>query len=95
MCYDTVLKRFVLALAVLAGCSKKSDYSGEKLVPTAVTADGATYVIDIPEGLPKDDRNPGDWSNAKAEYDYAPRGSPRPMTTASRSRSCPVPILRS
>ena len=69
------MKRVILlvCLAALASCSKtKTDYSEVKRNPETVTQDGVTYTIDIPEGLPKDDRNPGDWSNAKEEYDHVP-----------------------
>ena len=69
------MKRVILlsCLAALASCSKtKTDYSEVKRVTETVTQDGVTYTIDIPEGLPKDDRNPGDWSNAKEEYDHVP-----------------------
>lgn len=69
------MKRVILlgCLAALPSCSKtKTDYSDVTRTPQTVTQGGVTYTIDIPEGLPRDDRNPGDWSNAKEEYDHVP-----------------------
>lgn len=66
------MKRVIL-LVCLASCSKtKTDYSDVKRDVETVTKDGVSYTIEIPQGLPKDDRNPGDWSNAKEEYDHVP-----------------------
>ena len=60
-------------LAAVTSCSKtRTDYSEVKRDVETVTQGGVTYTIEIPEGLPKDDRNPGDWSNAKEEYDHVP-----------------------
>jgi len=69
------MKRLILlaCLTALASCSKtKTDYSEVKRDVETVTQGGVTYTLEIPEGLPKDDRNPGDWSNAKEEYDHVP-----------------------
>jgi hypothetical protein len=68
------MKRLILlsCLAAVASCSKKTDYSEVKRNVETVTEDGVTYTIEIPDGLPKDDRNVGDWSNAKEEYDHVP-----------------------
>lgn len=69
------MKRLILlvCLVPLAACSKiKTDYSDVARAPQTVTQDGISYTIDIPDGLPRDDRNPGDWSNAKEEYDHVP-----------------------
>src|SRR4051812_5148970 len=69
------MKRLILiASLALAACGgKKTDYSASKLVTETVTKEGVTYTVDIPEGLPKDDRNAGDWSDARVEYDYTPK----------------------
>ena len=69
------MKRLILlgCLAALPSCSKpKTDWSDVKRNVETVTVDGVTFTIEIPDGLPKDDRNPGDWSNAKEEYDHVP-----------------------
>lgn len=69
------MKRVILMACLLSlpACSKtRTDYSDVKRNVETVTEGGVTYTIEIPEGLPKDDRNPGDWSNAKEEYDHVP-----------------------
>ena len=68
------MKRVILmACLAVPSCSKtKTDYSEVKRNVETVTQGGISSTIEIPEGLPKDDRNPGDWSNAKEEYDHVP-----------------------
>ncbi len=63
----------VFGLVLVAACGPDKDYSNKKLVEQTVTADGATYTVMIPEGLPKDKHDPGDWSDARMEYDHVPK----------------------
>lgn len=69
------MKRMAIAfvLVSVAACGPDKDYSGKKLVEHTVTADGVTYKVMIPEGLPKSKRDSGDWSDARVEYDYVPK----------------------
>jgi hypothetical protein len=68
------MKRMMILLAlVVAACGPDKDFSDKKLVEQAVTADGLSYTVMIPEGLPKSKRDPGDWSDARVEYDYTPK----------------------
>jgi hypothetical protein len=75
-----------ILLAVFAlGCggSKSNDYSGKKLVSHDVTVDGVAFSISVPEGLPKDKRNAGSWSDARAEYDHVPHVFTSIVTTSA------------
>lgn len=67
------MKRMAIVVAVcaVAACGPDKDYSGKKLVEQTVTAE-ATYTVMIPEGLPKSKHDPGDWSDARMEYDHVP-----------------------
>lgn len=67
------MNRLLFVALVLAGCSKKADYTSAKLVTETVTAEGATYTVDIPEGLPKDKHDAGNWTDAREEYDHTPK----------------------
>lgn len=64
-----------LALVVaLVGCGgKPKDWTGKPIKTETVTTDGVTFTIGVPEGLPKDDRDPGDWTDARVEYDEVPK----------------------
>ncbi|MFN0249550.1 MAG: hypothetical protein ACKV2T_21880 [Kofleriaceae bacterium] len=66
------MKRVGIMLALVAACGPDKDYSGKKLVEHTVTAEGVTYAVMIPEGLPKSKHDPGDWSDARVEYDFVP-----------------------
>ena len=60
-----------------AGCSKsappKTDWSDTKRNTESLTAAGVTYTIEIPEGLPKAERDPSSWSSGSDLYDGVPR----------------------
>lgn len=69
------MKRIAMmfVLAGVASCGPDKDYSGKKLVEHTVTKEGVTYTIMIPEGLPKNKREEGDWFDARVEYDHVPQ----------------------
>lgn len=67
------MKRILFVAVTLVGCGKKADYTDAKPITSTVTTADLTYTVAVPEGLPKDDREPGDWSNAKEEYDHVPK----------------------
>jgi len=90
------MKRVLVVLVAVAGCKKTpSDWSDKKLVTETVKQPEVTYTIDIPEGLPKDDRNVGDWDDAREEYDHVPKvfthvyplEMPKTLDEASREAS--------
>jgi hypothetical protein len=67
------MKRLLLVLAVI-GCGKSdADWTSKKLVAQTVELEGVSFSIDIPEGLPKSKRDPGDWSDARVESDHVPK----------------------
>jgi hypothetical protein len=66
------MQRMAMLLVLVGACGPDKDYSGKKLVEHTVTA-GATYTIMVPEGLPKSNRDPGHWSDARVEYDHTPK----------------------
>lgn len=64
----------ILLVISLVGCGgQPKDWSGKKLVTETVTADGVTFTIDVPEGLPKSKHDAGDWTDAREEYDHIPK----------------------
>jgi methionine synthase II (cobalamin-independent) len=64
----------ILMVISLLGCGgEPKDWTGKKLVTETLTLEGVTFTIDVPEGLPKDKRNPSDWSDAREEYDHVPK----------------------
>ena len=69
------MKHAFVVVILVVGCGKSidTDWSKKPLVATSLTLEGVTFSINVPEGLPRDDRNPGDWSNAKVEYDAVPK----------------------
>ena len=90
------MKRVLVVLIAVAGCkSVPSDWSDKKPVTQTVKQPELTYSIDIPDGLPKDDRNVGDWSDARVEYDKTPKvftsvyplEMPKTLDEASREAS--------
>jgi hypothetical protein len=67
------MMRMAMVFVVLAACGPDKDYSGKKLVEHTVTKDGVTYTVMIPDGLPKNKREEGDWFDARMEYDHVPQ----------------------
>jgi hypothetical protein len=75
------MKHLVCAALVVVGCSKSqdTDWSKKPLKPAEGTAEGfdkdkgLAFTIEVPEGLPRDKRDPGDWSDARVEYDAVPK----------------------
>lgn len=66
--------RFLLISIALAGCGKgPSSFTDAKRVPQPVSVGGVSYTVDIPDGLPKSKREPGDWSDATVEHDGDPK----------------------
>ena len=63
----------VMMLVVVAACGPDKDYSGKKLVEHTVTKEGVTYTVMIPDGLPKQKREEGDWYDVRMEYDHVPQ----------------------
>src|ERR1044072_1373869 len=69
------MKRMAIVVVLLGcgGCRPDKVGSGKKLVEQTVTAHGVTYTVMIPDGLPKSKHDPGDWSDARIEYDHVPK----------------------
>ncbi len=55
------------------GPKETPDWSSKKLVPMEGTIDGLAFKITIPEGLPRDKRQGGDWEDPDPKYDHAPK----------------------
>jgi hypothetical protein len=56
------------------GASKETpDWSSKKLVPMQGTIEGLAFTITVPEGLPRDKRQGGDWEDPDPKYDHAPK----------------------
>ena len=49
------------------------DWSSKKLVPQEGTVEGLAFTIQVPEGLPRDKRQRGDWEDPDPKYDHAPK----------------------
>lgn len=60
-------------VAGFAGPGPAPDWSAKKLVPQEGTIDDIAFTIDVPEGLPRDKRNGGDWDDPDSRYDQAPK----------------------
>lgn len=50
-----------------------SDWTTKKLVSQTGTIEGLAFTIDVPDGLPRDPRQGGDWDSQDARYDSAPK----------------------
>jgi hypothetical protein len=74
------MRQVVIALALVA-CHKSGtlpsddvqDWSGKKLVADEGTVDGIGFIIQVPQGLPRDKRNKSDWEDESSDYEYAPK----------------------
>src|SRR5215212_7160567 len=55
------------------GPAETPDWSGKKLVSQPGTIEGFAFTIDVPEGLPRDKRQGGDWEDPDPKYDHAPK----------------------
>ncbi|MBA3463264.1 MAG: hypothetical protein H0T46_25125 [Deltaproteobacteria bacterium] len=63
----------LVCVLAITGCSKqKTDFSEAKRTTETLTAQGITFTVEIPEGLPKDKHDPLSWSDAREEYDHVP-----------------------
>jgi hypothetical protein len=49
------------------------NWSGKKLVAQTGSVDDIAFTIDIPEGLPRDGKQPGDWGDSKGALEHAPK----------------------
>jgi hypothetical protein len=49
------------------------DWSSKKLVAQDGTIEGLAFTIQVPEGLPRDKRQGGDWESPDQKYDHAPK----------------------
>ncbi len=55
------------------GGGPAQNWSGKKLVPTTGSVDDIPFTIDIPEGLPRDGKQTGDWGDSKGALERAPK----------------------
>jgi hypothetical protein len=49
------------------------NWSGKKLVAQTGSVDDIEFTIDIPEGLPRDGKQTGDWGDSKGALEHAPK----------------------
>jgi hypothetical protein len=49
------------------------NWAGKKLVPETGEVDGVEFTIDVPEGLPRDGKQKGDWGDSKGAFEHAPK----------------------
>lgn len=49
------------------------DWSSKKLVAQDGAVDGVAFTIDVPDGLPRDARQGGDWETEDPKFDQAPK----------------------
>jgi hypothetical protein len=64
----------ILVAISLVGCGgPPKDWSEKPRVTETLTTSGVTFTIDIPEGLPKDKHDPGDWNDNREEWDHVPK----------------------
>ena len=55
------------------GPRETPDWSGKKLVSQDGTIANLAFTIQVPEGLPRDKRQGGDWEDPDRKYDHAPK----------------------
>lgn len=58
---------------LLGDHSPAPDWSAKKLVSQTGSIEGLTFTIDVPDGLPRDKRQGGDWEDPDPKYDHAPK----------------------
>jgi len=55
------------------GTAETPDWSAKKLVTLEGSIEGLAFMIEVPEGLPRDKRQSGDWEDPDPKYDHAPK----------------------
>jgi hypothetical protein len=55
------------------GGAPAQNWSGKKLVSQTGSVDDIEFTIDVPEGLPRDGKQTGDWGDSKGAFERAPK----------------------